>query len=158
MSDPSDLILLLRGQVAAIKETRKEVTPGMALEEVIQAGELLWTLIDEAKEAARVIRDVLREESGCSPGRFDYKTQSGAKASVHVHPPRPVMRKGVDITGLRQLLGPKFETMYNVAEQVTPVEDFADKVARMDPHWQKVFLDTVDIVTPKARVSFNNEK
>ena len=156
--NPENALLVLRGMTVALRqEARHNIMAGMAPEDAVELGAELWRLIEEAKGAADIIRDVLRDAAGDVPGHVKLEGREGSTVSVHVPKPRPVLRKGHEIRDLVAVLGPAdFDRLFTskLHFQPRPGGVFENEVMHLSGEKRAAVLDAFDTQTPPARVSY----
>jgi hypothetical protein len=146
----------LREIVRQVKDLLME--PGILVQaptqELVRIGADLWTIATRVKVLAEEVKDNLRLQVPATPGQH-MLYGPGASGMVTVPRPEPVVRKEVDPGILRDALGADFDHLFEVVTVVTPREGFEDALQRVkDPGRVQIALAAVDLVTHKARVSF----
>lgn len=148
--DPHDL----GGQVQRLLQTIRNIKDDMTPSQAVDTGRHLWLLLKEAKDAAEVVRKVLRTQVGTLPGRHEIKGPKGSLAAVVVSQARPVLRKDADIDQLRQILGSKFDLMFTVRQTVNVSSQFEAELLTLPEVDRDLVLAFVDTKVDKGRVSF----
>lgn len=144
-------------QARLLLESLPEHSLGLTTPDLVRLGADLWVISKLAGAALDSLKERLRTRVPSTPGQH-FLNGPGASCMVTVPDPQPVLRKEVDLGLLQTALGEDFGALFEVTVTVTPREGFEETLQGVrEPGRVQVVLAAIDLVTHKARVSFQSK-
>ena len=144
-------------RITELVRTLGAISEATATSELVRVGADLWEIRVQVESHVERIKAIIRSrEEGAQTQQL--LRGPGATCLVTPQPTQVSVRKSVQLSELRRLLGDTFDVLFEVTEQVAPRKGFEAAITHVDDGLQvAAALAAVDIVTHKPRISFHLE-
>lgn len=131
----------------------------LSTEELIELGQLLWTLSAQVKKQFEPIKAQLREigaKERSQPGKVVLAGLEQGQTLITIPPPRMVLKKDADIEHLKKALGEDFGKFFstNYSPNIVAIKE---EIVQAPPERKELLLKVLEQKTGTIRVSFQGK-
>lgn len=135
--------------------------PQMGVETQVEVGQKLWVMSRKLTAVLEEVKIHLRDEAlkqqNSTSEVICFNSPDGSRCKVRFPTPCLEIRKGADMSAVRNLLGDQFPTYFKTTVTYKPQNDFRDTIEEIsDPSIRQTVLDAVDVIPATPKVFFED--
>jgi len=137
------------------RDAVKEI-PDMSLGDLVSFGQRVWWMTKRFNRTLEVVKGRIREciQDGKEAKRLE--ALDGSFAIVSPQPGNLILRKDVDVSQIKALLGDKFDILFDTVTTYRPKRDIQDRIGNLTQEQVAIVMSVVDVPDTTAKVTFKD--